>query len=120
MTRKSRIVTFAAAGLLLSACENAGPTSPDVMPNYNRAEPEYEFESVHLDGATLTNPQGINAEGHIVGAYVRGGVTRGFVLKDGVVETVVVDGAGFTFARGIGPDGTIVGNWRPAGVTNPV
>jgi uncharacterized membrane protein len=111
---------FAAAGLLLSACDEVSPTSPNVLPSYSRAEPEYEFESIHLDGATLTNPQGINAEGHIVGAYVQGGVTRGFVLKDGVAETIVVDGAGFTFARGIGPDGTIVGNWRPAGVSNPV
>jgi uncharacterized membrane protein len=119
MTKYRRFLTFAAAGMLLSACEDVSTTSPELAPNYSRAEPQYEFESIHLDGAVATNPQGINAAGHIVGAYVQGGVTRGFLLKDGVAETIVVEGAGFTFARGIGPDGTIVGNWRPAGV-NPV
>jgi uncharacterized membrane protein len=120
MTNHCRFLMFAAAGLLLSACNDVLPTSPDVAPNYSRAEPEYEYETIDLPGASITNPQGINAEGHIVGAYVQGGVTRGFVLKDGVAETIVVEGAGFTFARGIGPDGTIVGNWRPTGVNNPV
>ena len=120
MTSPRRFVFLAAAGLVLGACGDESPTSPNGRPSYSRAEPEYEFASIDLAGATATNPQGINAAGHIVGAYVQGGVTRGFLLKDGVAETIVVEGAGFTFARGIGPDGTIVGNWRPLGVNNGV
>ena len=120
MTRSTPFLTAAAAAVLLSACDNAVPTSPELTPNYDRAHPEYEFESIALEGAAVTNPQGINAAGHIVGAYIQGGVTRGFVLKDGVAETIEVEGAGFTFARGIRADGTIVGNWRPAGINNPV
>jgi probable HAF family extracellular repeat protein len=120
-TRTGRqAVAVAAAALLLAACADGEPADTALAPAFNRAEPSYAFEPIDIQGAAVTNPQGINAAGQIVGAYVQGGVTRGFLWQDGVVETIVVDGAGFTFARGIGPDGTIVGNWRPQGVANPV
>ena len=116
----SRGLPAVVAALLLAACADSAPTESALAPSFDVVAPEYEFESIIIDGATVTNPQGINAAGHIVGAYIQGGVTRGFLWQDGVVQSIVVEGAGFTFARGIGPDGTIVGNWRPQGVTNPV
>ena len=118
---KSGLQTVVAA-LLLAGCTEGAPTPTEsaLAPAFARAAPEYVYETIVVDGATVTNPQGINADGHIVGAYIQGGVTRGFLWRDGVVESIVVDGAGFTFARGIGPDGTIVGNWRPQGVANAV
>lgn len=105
--------------VLLAGCSDHTITAPELAPNFDRASPTFHFSTIDVPGASSTAPQGINASGDIVGSYVAGGVTRGFLLKDGSVETIVVPGAFATVARGIGPGGEIVGNWRPPG-TLPV
>ena len=76
----------------------------------------FEFSEIVIPGATLTNAQGINAAGDIVGIYRdAGGRTHGFLLSKGEVTTVDFPGAAATEARGIGPGGEIVGTYRIAG-----
>lgn len=77
----------------------------------------WSFAPVDVPGANATIVQGINAAGHVVGWYVApGGVTHGFVLKEGEFSDVDVPGAAGTHARGIGPAGDIVGSyWLPGG-----
>ncbi|MFL5593994.1 MAG: hypothetical protein ACJ785_05195, partial [Gemmatimonadaceae bacterium] len=75
----------------------------------------YTFTRLDVPGATATIPSGINAGGRVVGWYVQGGVTRGFIYDAGTWTTgIVYPGASLTQLRGIGPDGTIVGNYRNA------
>jgi uncharacterized membrane protein len=105
------------AALSLTGCSGDALTPPLIErpllePSTSRAAPAFDFTTIDVAGATSTSPQGINASGDIVGSYVAGGVTRGFLLKNGSVETIEVPGAGFTVAHGIGPGGEIVGNYR--------
>jgi uncharacterized membrane protein len=106
------------AALPLTGCSGDAltapvPRSPLLKPNFDRTAGAFDFTTIDVTGATTTAPQGINASGDIVGSYVAGGVTRGFLLKNGSVETIEVPGALLTVARGIGPGGEIVGNYRP-------
>jgi hypothetical protein len=39
------------------------------------------FTTIDAPGSTATNVTGINARGDIVGNYVAGGVTHGFIAK---------------------------------------
>jgi probable HAF family extracellular repeat protein len=50
----------------------------------------YTFTALDVPGATQTIPSGINAGGRVVGWYIQGGVTRGFVYEDGVFTTNIV------------------------------
>ena len=68
-----------------------------------------------VPGSSLTNAQGINAGGEIVGLYNHSGSpsrTHGFVWSGGVFQSVDVPGAKATNARGIGPGGDIVGTYQ--------
>jgi len=74
------------------------------------------YHEIIVPGATLTNAQGINAQGDIVGIYRdAAGKTRGFAWRGGQVSTIDYPGAALTEARGIGPDGQIVGSYRMPG-----
>jgi probable HAF family extracellular repeat protein len=76
----------------------------------------FEYSEILVPGATLTNAQGINAAGDIVGIYRdAAGRTHGFLWRKGEVTTIDFPGASSTDARGIGPDGEIVGAYRVAG-----
>jgi probable HAF family extracellular repeat protein len=76
----------------------------------------FEFSEIVIPGATLTNAQGINAAGDVVGIYRdAGGRTHGFLWRKGEVTTIDFPGASSTEARGISPDGDIVGAYRVAG-----
>ena len=67
--------------------------------------------SIDVPGATNTFPLDINAEGVIVGRYVRGG-THGFVRsREGDLTTIDVPGASFTVATAINDRGDIVGQY---------
>ncbi len=73
----------------------------------------WTFTPVDVPGAARTNVRGMNGAGQIVGHYTSGGVTRGFVLRDGVFTPIDLGGAGgFTSARGINSEGDIVGTFR--------
>lgn len=73
------------------------------------------FTAIDFPGATLTNAQGINAGGEIVGTCNDGGTpsrTHGFVLSGGHFQSIDFPGARATVARGIGPGGDIVGSYQ--------
>lgn len=79
------------------------------------AERALVFTTVDFPGAVLTNAQGINAGGEIVGIYNDAGtpsMTHGFVLSGGRFQSIDVPGARATAARGIGPGGDIVGSYQ--------
>lgn len=70
------------------------------------------FITIDFPGAILTNAQGINAQGEIVGGYTdTAGRTHGFLLSGGQFQSIDVPDARATFARGIGPGGDIVGTY---------
>jgi uncharacterized membrane protein len=79
------------------------------------AERGLVYTTFDFPGATLTNAQGINAGGEIVGTYNDSGTpsrTHGFLLSGGVFTSIDVPGARATIARGIGPGGDIVGTYQ--------
>lgn len=79
------------------------------------AERMLVFTAIDFPGATLTNAQGINAGGEIVGAYndaASPSRTHGFVLSGGHYQSIDFPGARATVARGIGPGGDIVGSYQ--------
>lgn len=79
------------------------------------AERALVFTTIDFPGAILTNAQGINAGGEIVGSYNDAGTpskTHGFVLSGGQFQTIDFPGARATVARGIGPGGDIVGTYQ--------
>lgn len=75
-----------------------------------RAQGQRTYLSFDLPGAAVTSPQGINAEGAVVGAYTdSNGKQHGFLLSGGSVTTIDYPGALATIARGINSRGDIVG-----------
>lgn len=118
LTRCGMIALFL---LFVGACEWDGATVP-VAPEDHAAtlgisgQREFRFTTIAVENALLTNAQGINARGDIVGWYVDANSTfHGFLLRDDVFITVDYPGAVFTDARGIGPGGEIVGTYRLPG-----
>lgn len=87
------------------------------------AERTLVFSSIDFPGAILTNAQGINAGGEIVGSYNDSGTpsrTHGFLLSGGQFQTIDFPGARGTIARGIGPGGDIVGSYQKQNETGGV
>ena len=77
-------------------------------------EREFSYSPIDYPEAAATTATGVNARGDIVGTYLRGGISHGFVLRDGAFTTIDVPGAAGTDARGISPAGDIVGGyWLP-------
>ena len=112
-------LTFCA---LISGCADTVMTAPRTLSpgdvNADRLTPTFDIDTFVVDGARLTQPQGINAAGDIVGWYNDASArSHGFILRGGAITTVdyvkpdnsVADN---TTLRGIGPDGQIVGNYR--------
>jgi hypothetical protein len=87
------------------------------------AERQLVFTTIDFPGAVLTNAQGINAGGEIVGAYNDAGTpsrTHGFVLSGERFQSIDVPGSRATVARGIGPGGDIVGTYQNPNETGGV
>jgi probable HAF family extracellular repeat protein len=84
-------------------------------------ERSFTYAEVIVPGATLTNAQGINAGGDIVGWYRdAANVFHGFVAQHGAVTTIDYPGAAYTDLRGIGPSGVLIGNqWAKSEVGVP-
>ena len=79
------------------------------------------FTPIDFPGAVLTNAQGINDQGEIVGFYTDGGGrTHGFVQSGGHFRSVDYPNADATQALGIGPAGDIVGTYQRAGEPGPI
>jgi probable HAF family extracellular repeat protein len=71
------------------------------------------FSSIDFPGAVLTNAQGINAGGEVVGFYTdTAGKTHGFLMSGGQYRSVDYPGAKSTQLRGIGPSGDVVGAYQ--------
>lgn len=74
------------------------------------AQAQRTYISFDVPGAAVTLPQGINADGAVVGAYTdTNGKQHGFLLSGGSVTTIDYSGALATIARGINSHGDIVG-----------
>jgi hypothetical protein len=101
-------ITMLAVGLAITAAPQRSMRAQDTAP-------APLFQSVDVPGATLTNAQGINAAGDIVGFYANASGTHGFALSGGMLATIDYPGAAYTDARGINSQGEIVGAYRLPG-----
>src|SRR5256885_12862141 len=113
--------------LVWLACDDPTPSEPSSVaaqadldpraveprvspPNAARGQPSFTITTIDVPGALSTGAQGINAGGLISGAYRNANGFHGFILRDGVFETVDYPDADNTELRGIGPDGAVVGD----------
>jgi probable HAF family extracellular repeat protein len=79
------------------------------------------FTTFDVPGATLTNAQGINHQGDIVGTFIdAAGQQHGFLRTGSQYRTIDVPGARVSFARGINDSGDIVGTYQRQGETGGV
>ena len=79
------------------------------------AGPSFQFISIDFPGAVLTQVQGINPGGEIVGLYRdSAGRQHGFLFSGGNFSSIDYPGAIATDARGISPGGDIVGAFTNA------
>ena len=79
------------------------------------------FTAIDVPGAILTNAQGINSQGDIVGTYNdAAGQQHGFMRSGGRYRTIDFPNARATFARGINDSGDIVGTYQRQGETGGV
>jgi hypothetical protein len=119
-----RLIPLALGAIVtLTACSD-NPVAPPsnafaikaASPSFARggANHSYTFTQLDVPGAQQTFPSGINAGGKVVGWYIQGGVTRGFIFDQGAFTTIVYPGAVFTRLRGVGPGGEMVGSYRTA------
>ena len=74
------------------------------------------FTPINVPGASLTEANGINPQGVIVGSYDETGL-HGFLLSKGVFTPIDVPGASGTGASGINPQAT---SWGPTMTPRPV
>jgi uncharacterized membrane protein len=94
----------------LSLPTDSRTPSPQANGDVGRKDGDFRYIKIDLSGASVTNPNGINARGDVVGAYHdASGVSHGFLLRQGVVSTIDFPNASFTSARGINAQGDIVG-----------
>jgi uncharacterized membrane protein len=119
----SRLALVAVLALAASAtaCAPASSETEDVdsatmgLSKSRQEVTGYEFTTIVFPGASSTDAWALNDRGDVVGQYVQGGVTRGFLLSDGAFTSITYPGASFTQATGVNDHGDIVGNYRVAG-----
>src|SRR5260370_38885814 len=76
------------------------------------AGPSFQFTSIDFPGAVLTNAQGINPGGEIVGIYTdTAGKQHGFLLTGGKFTSIYYSRAISTNARRIVPRRTILASF---------
>ena len=121
--RHPALVVSAAIALsvIATGCADSVMTAPRALSptelNADRLNPTFEIDTFVVEGASLTQPQGINASGDVVGWYNASGRSHGFIRSNGVITTIDYLKPDNTIAnnttlRGIGPDGQIVGTYR--------
>jgi uncharacterized membrane protein len=70
------------------------------------------FTTIDVPGAVLTNAQGVNHQGDVVGVFNdAAGLQHGFLRSGGQYRTIDFPNARSTFARGINDAGDIVGSY---------
>jgi uncharacterized membrane protein len=84
----------------------------------DRTVPSFVFTTIDVPGATLTDINGINNSGQIVGSYTAAGLTHGFLLSDDDYITLDVPGATSTAAWDINDAGEIAGSYIAGGATH--
>lgn len=86
-----------------------------------RAAGTLVFTTVDVPGATLTNAQGINHQGDIVGTFIdAAGQQRGFLRSGSQFRTIDYPNGHAILARGINDAGDIVGTYQRPGETGGV
>jgi probable HAF family extracellular repeat protein len=70
-----------------------------------QAEAEFTYTTLDVPGSAVTQANGINDAGQIVGYYDAGGTSHGFLLSGGVYTILDVPGAALTNAFGINASG---------------
>ncbi len=80
----------------------------------------FTFTTIDFPAAVITEAQGINPAGQIVGEFELSGKVIGAFLRDkgGAFTTIDVPGSDSTGAEGINPSGDIVGFFAAAGATH--
>lgn len=107
------LFTAAAVAVTLSGCSDglgvSAPPQATLAADANRSVGT-TFVSFDPPGSTLTLPTDINARGQIVGRYLGGGKTHGFLREpNGTFTTIDYPNAGFTVAASINNSGAITG-----------
>ena len=109
MWMRKVVAAWAGAGCLLAAAGTTG-----------RAQ-TLEFATIDFPGAVLTNAQGINDQGEIVGFYTdAAGRTHGFLRSGERFRSIDYPNSEATQALGIGPTGDIVGTYQRPGEPGPI
>jgi probable HAF family extracellular repeat protein len=79
------------------------------------------FTTIDVPGALLTNAQGVNQQGDVVGGFTDvAGRQHGFLRSGGQFRTIDFPAASSTFARGINDAGDIVGSYQRPGETGGI
>jgi probable HAF family extracellular repeat protein len=73
----------------------------------------YSVSTIDVPGSSLTVASGIDTQGRIVGYFVDGTGTHGFLLNAGTYSTISFPGAAWTAAYGVNAAGQIVGAYGP-------
>lgn len=107
------LATIFVAGALVGSCADShAPTAPaaTVRARTSRAPDATTFTSLVVPGATQTFPLDINEHGVIVGRYLSGGRTHGFLRDEaGTFTTVDYPGSSFSVAGAVNDSGAIAG-----------
>jgi len=77
-----------------------------------------EILSVDVPGSTFTDINGVNDFGQVVGSYVAGGISHGFVKSGESYTSLDVPGAASTAAWDINEDGQVAGSYVSGGLTH--
>jgi len=72
------------------------------------------YTEITVPGSTGTQAIGINNVGDVVGSYVAGGQTHGFLLRSGQYTTISFPGAQSTTASSINDEGDVLGFYTDA------
>jgi probable HAF family extracellular repeat protein len=73
------------------------------------------YTQIDFPSALMTQPNGINSAGLIVGSYEDDIGGHGFLLQNGTYTTIDYPGAQYSYAQGINDNGQIVGLAEPLG-----
>ena len=73
------------------------------------------YTQIDFPSALMTQPNGINLAGLIVGSYEDDAGAHGFLLQNGTFTTIDYPGAQYSQAQGINDNGQIVGLANPIG-----
>jgi probable HAF family extracellular repeat protein len=80
-----------------------------------RAAATYTITVVDVPASSGTAAHGIDVQGRVVGSFVDGNGTHGFLLAEGVFAAIDYPGAAWTTAYGLNATGQIVGGYGPDG-----